>query len=104
MSASISQDLDIIMHGGKDSKGNNLSGTWKIRVDTDNNTAESTQLTDSQHKISGHTVNTIGPLCIILGGRGCKHSIAYNGSDCHIAKDLPVKFYGHSSWSHKQEL
>ena len=79
-----------------------LSDTWKIRVDTDNNTAESTQLTDSQHKIMWHTANTIGPLCIILGGldensEGFKHSIAYNGSDCHIAKDLPVKFHGHAS-------
>ena len=103
MSASISQDLDIIMHGGHSINGA-LSDTWKIRVDTDNNTAESTQLTDSQHKIHSHTANTICPLCIILGGIGSKHSIAYNGSDCHIAKDLPVKFYGHSSWTHNQEL
>mgnify|MGYP000208365720 CR=1 FL=1 len=50
MSASISQDLDIIMHGG-DGEEDSLSDTWKIRVDTHNNTAESTQLTDSYHKI-----------------------------------------------------
>ena len=76
MSASVAMlSGDIIIHGGQQFESI-FKDTWKATIDSGKNEIKWERLEDSQEERHKHSSETIGSLCIFVGGINCKSTLA----------------------------
>ena len=66
---------DIIIHGGLQF-GRTFKDTWKATIDSDKNEIKWERLEDRPEARKCHSSETIGSLCIFIGGNNCKSTLA----------------------------
>ena len=96
---------DIIIHGGS-YFGEMFKDTWKAKIDSVKNEIHWERLEDSAEGRWQHCSETIGSLCIFIGGEGveCMSTLVLNLSTKEWLRADPIKLQGHKSWVYNQEI